>query len=251
MSTNGPGEEKSRTPAPAGRMSRIFSYAEAGQVGMSPWQLEYHGQPPPPAPVFPEANPTAPASTAPPPKKPEIDYEARLQQLQQQHQRDLEQAAQRARAEAEARAQSLLQTEVEPWLKRMAQSIEDIATVRQRFLAESEEQVVRLSIAIARRILYREIQVDTEALFGLIHAATQRADLRELNRILLNPKDHQALLPHLERMHLPPRVEIVSDPALERGALLLESTSGILDASIQAQLDEVERGFIDLLGRRS
>jgi len=175
---------------------------------------------------------------------------ADLAELQASHRSAVESAIQRTRTECEARAQSLLQTEVEPWLKRMAQSIEDIATVKQKYLAESEEQIVRLAVAVARRILYREIQVDSEALFGLIHAATQRAELRELNRILLNPKDHQALLPFLDRLQLPPRVEIVSEAGLERGAMLLESTSGILDASIQSQLDEVERGFIDLLGRR-
>ncbi|MCX6613612.1 MAG: FliH/SctL family protein [Acidobacteria bacterium] len=233
-----------RTPAPAGSMSRIFEADEASQVGMVPWMVEEVLQPgqvrfvPPPA----------QQKQAPEPRQ---DIEATISDLQARHRRELEEVIQRTRTECETRAQNLLQTEVEPWLKRMAKSIEDIATVKQRYLADSEDQLVRLAVAIARRILYREIQVDTEALFGLIHAATQRSELRELNRILLNPKDHQALLPHLERLQLPPRVEILSDNALERGALLLESTSGVLDASIQAQLDEVERGFIDLLGRRA
>jgi len=245
MSTSEPQEEE-RTPSPAGSRSRVFTAAEAARVGIFSWQVEelhHPGQQ-----LYAQPVPGPQAAPLPPPS---IDYEAKVQELQQRHRRELEQAVQQARTEADVRAQALLQNEVEPWLKRMAQSIEDIATVKQRYLADSEEQIVRLSVAIARRILYREIQVDAEALFGLIHAATQRSELRELNRILLNPKDHQALLPHLERLHLPPRVEIVSDPALERGAMLLESTSGILDASIQAQLDEVERGFIDLLGRRS
>ena len=242
MSTN-EANPRDRTPAPAGSMSRIFDAEEALQVGMVPWLVEdFHSM---------VAPPTAPkADPAPAPAAPQVDLEAKIAELQAKHRRELDEAVQRTRTECESRAQMLLQNEVEPWLKRMAQSIEDIATVKQRYLAESEDQLVRLAVAVARRILYREIQVDTEALFGLIHAATQRAELRELNRILLNPKDHQALLPHLERLQLPPRVEIVSDPALERGALLLESTSGVLDASIQAQLDEVERGFIDLLGRR-
>jgi flagellar assembly protein FliH len=226
-------------------MSRIFEAEEAIKVGMVPWlvdEFRTSGS---------QTIPSKPAEAAPASPVPaQAELEAQLQALQTRHRRELDEAVQRTRQECEARAQSLLQAEVEPWLKRMANSIEDIATVKQRYLAESEDQLVRLAVAVARRILYREIQVDTEALFGLIHAATQRAELRELNRILLNPKDHQALLPHLERLQLPPRVEIVSDQALERGALLLESTSGILDASIQAQLDEVERGFIDLLGRR-
>ena len=232
-----------RTPAPAGSMSRIFEAEEATSVGMVPWMVEEVLQPGQVRFVPPQAQP----QETPAPRQ---DLEAAIAELQARHRRELDEAVQRTRVECESRAQNLLQAEVEPWLKRMAKSIEDIATVKQRYLAESEDQLVRLAVAVARRILYREIQVDTEALFGLIHAATQRAELRELNRILLNPKDHQALLPHLERLQLPPRVEIISDNALERGALLLESTSGVLDASIQAQLDEVERGFIDLLGRR-
>ncbi len=234
-------------------MSRIYPADEAVRFGMRPWRLEevqQSGENLYGIPLEPEPEPAAPAAPAPPPK-PQIDYEARMAELHSQHRREMDEAVQRTRAECEARAQALLQNEIEPWLKRMAKSIEDIATVKQRYLAESEDQLVRLAVAVARRILYREIQVDSEALFGLIHAATSRAELRELNRILLNPKDHQALLPHLERLQLPPRVEIVPDAALERGALLLESTSGVLDASIQAQLDEVERGFIDLLGRKA
>ena len=234
-----------RTPAPAGSMSRIFEADEANAVGMVPWMVEEVLQPGQVRAAPPTAQPQQAAAA------PRQDLETAIAELQTRHRRELDEAVQRTRVECEARAQSLLQAEVEPWLKRMAKSIEDIATVKQRYLAESEDQLVRLAVAVARRILYREIQVDTEALFGLIHAATQRAELRELNRILLNPKDHQALLPHLERLQLPPRVEVISDNALERGALLLESTSGVLDASIQAQLDEVERGFIDLLGRRA
>lgn len=231
-----------RTPAPAGSMSRIFEAIEAEKIGMSPWLVEesYAQGNPSPARAYSSNSTPSPAS----------EFETGVKEMQARQKKELDEAIQRTRNECETRAQSMLQMEVEPWLKRMAQSIEDIATVKHRYLAESEEQLVHLAVAVARRILYREIQVDSEALFGLIHAATQRAELRELNRILLNPKDHQALLPHLERLQLPPRVQIVSDPALERGAMLLESTSGILDASIQAQLDEVERGFIDLLGRR-
>ncbi|MFN9432525.1 MAG: FliH/SctL family protein [Acidobacteriota bacterium] len=235
--------EAERPPAPAGNRSRIFPVEEVQRLGFHLWQIENVSTPV-------EVTPSilvSPRDSAP---VPEVDYEAKMDELRAQHRRELDEAVQRARVECEARAQSLLGNEIEPWLKRMAQSIEDIATVKQRYLAESEEQLVRLAVAVARRILYREIQVDAEALFGLIHAATSRAELRELNRILLNPKDHQALLPHLERLQLPPRVEVVADAGLERGALLLESTSGVLDASIQAQLDEVERGFIDLLGRR-
>ncbi|WP_031500655.1 FliH/SctL family protein [Bryobacter aggregatus] len=242
MSTSRPAEIRTedRTPAPAGSMSRILEESEAARIGLAPWAIEEFDREPliTAAPLMVEAS--------------AVDAtQQQIVELQNAHRYELEEAVHRTRTECEARAQARIQHEIEPWLKRMAQSIEDLATVKQRYRLESEEQLVRLAVAIARRILHREIQVDCEALLGLIHAAMQRLEVRELNRVLLNPKDHAALQPFLERLGLPPRVEIVSDAGLDRGALLLESTTGILDASIQAQLDEVERGFVDLMGRRT
>ncbi len=228
---------ENRTPAPAGSISRILDETEAFKIGMAPWAVEEFD------------GPQLLNASSPPPSQSAQDS-AIPADWQQAQRRELDEAIQRTRAECESRAQARVQQEIEPWLKRMAQSIDDIATVKARYLADSEEQLVRLAVGIARRILYREIQVDGEALLGLIHAATQQSQMRELNRILLNPSDLEALRPHLERLRLPPRVEVVADSGLERGALMLESTSGLLDASIQAQLDEVERGFVDLLGRR-
>jgi flagellar assembly protein FliH len=232
-------------------MSRILELREAHQIGIAPWMVETFDEPEAATePAFLQrVDPTPTRPEAAPP--PAIDVQQLLQEAAARSRQELEQAIQRTRQECEARAQARIEQEIEPWLRRMAQSIEDIATVKQRFLLDSEEQLVRLAVAIARRILYREIQIDGEALLGLIHAALQRSELREMQRILLNPKDHQDLQPHLARLQLPPRVEIIADNGLERGALLLESTTGVLDASIQSQLDEVERGFIDLLGRRN
>ena len=226
-----------RTPAPAGSMSRILAEAEALKIGLAPWAIQEIG-----------GEPQLAGKTAG--TRFQEQSAATSADLELSHKREIDEAVNRTRAECESRAQTRVQQEIEPWLKRMAQSIDDMATIKQRYLAESEEQLVRLAVAIARRILYREIQVDGEALMGLIHAATQQSQMRELNRILLNPSDLEALRPHLDRLRLPPRVEVVADSGLERGALMLESTSGILDASIQAQLDEVERGFVDLLGKR-
>jgi flagellar assembly protein FliH len=53
----------------------------------------------------------------------------------------------------------------------------------------------------------------------------------------------------LEKMGLPRRVEVIADPGLERGAVILDSARGMLDASVETQLSEIERGFADLVRR--
>jgi flagellar assembly protein FliH len=44
---------------------------------------------------------------------------------------------------------------------------------------------------------------------------------------------------------------VTPDPGLERGAAVLETARGELDASIETQLAEIERGFADLVEGRS
>ncbi|MDX2266678.1 MAG: FliH/SctL family protein [Bryobacter sp.] len=238
-----------RTPAPAGRMSRILSVEEAQAIGLRAWTVEDLDGSTTPG-LVPVANAWSPGHAPAAENPTPADWSAEIERAAAQHQRELQEAIERTRREAEARFKQKLEQEVEPWLRRMAASIEDIATVRQRYLAESEEKVVRLAVAIAQRILHREVQIDSLALLGLLRAAIEKSEMREMQKILLNPQDLEALRPHLAKLNLPPRVEIAAERGLERGALLVESTSGTLDASIDAQLDEVERGFIDMLGKR-
>jgi flagellar assembly protein FliH len=244
---------ESRTPAPAGRVSRILTMDEAQSIGMVPWRLEeLEGTHPweSSAQSYNWAAPARTAKPAPAAESSEQDWSSKILELTEQHRRELQEAIERTRREAEARFQQQLQHEVEPWLRRLAASIEDLGSIRAQYLADSEEKVVRLSVAIAQRILHREIQIDSLALLGLLRAVVEKCEAREILRILMNPNDLKQLQPHLAKLQLPPRVEVAAENSLERGALLVESTSGTLDASVDAQLDEVERGFIDMLGKR-
>jgi flagellar assembly protein FliH len=45
-------------------------------------------------------------------------------------------------------------------------------------------------------------------------------------------------------------LELVSDAKLPRGSAIFETSRGDLDASIDTQLLEIERGFTDIIRRR-
>lgn len=256
---------ESKTPAPAGSRSRVISKPDQHSISAVPWMQELPPSSGSPSGFVPEWTPDNPAEesrSGPEPGDAALALRAKqleaqlteqqsaLEQWQAQQPQLLREAATRGRQEAEQFAQARLEQEIQPWLQRMAQTIEDLLHTKRRFIEDSEEQVVRLSVAIARRILYREIQVDPEALLGLLRAAIGKSELREVHRVLLHPLDRQALGPHLQRMDLPARVEVIADNTLERGAVIIESATGLLDASVSTQLDEVERGFVDLMGRR-
>jgi flagellar assembly protein FliH len=132
---------------------------------------------------------------------------------------------------------------------RLARTIEDLSGMRQRFRHEAEEEVIALALAIARRILHRELTVAPEALVGLLKAALEKIEAREVHRVRVRPEDVPRVQQHLDRMGLPQHVELIGDPALERGAIILDSSRGALDASVETQLAEIERGFADLVRR--
>jgi flagellar assembly protein FliH len=132
---------------------------------------------------------------------------------------------------------------------RLARTIEELAGLRARFRHEAEEDVVALSLAIARRILHRELTMAPDALLGLVKAALEKIEMREVHSVRLRPEDASLVQQHLEKMGLPRPVEVIADPGLARGSAIFDSTRGALDASVETQLAEIGRGFADLVRR--
>jgi flagellar assembly protein FliH len=109
--------------------------------------------------------------------------------------------------------------------------------------------VVGLALAVARRILHRELTVSPDALLGLVKAALEKVDAREVNQVRVSRQDAPLVQGFFEKMGLPRRIEVVADPSLSPGSVILESDRGSLDASVDTQLTEIERGFADVVRR--
>ena len=73
--------------------------------------------------------------------------------------------------EGAATAKSAAATEIKALEQRVAETIAALAELRPRLRRQAEADLVKLSLAIARRILHRELSVDPEAMRGLIQAA--------------------------------------------------------------------------------
>jgi flagellar assembly protein FliH len=146
------------------------------------------------------------------------------------------------------------QQEAAKWtgaLERLVRSVEELSKSKARFRAEVEDDAVKLALAIARKVLNRELASDPEALVGLARVALDKLNLRELQRVRVHPGDAKAIERLLTASACPKRVEVVSDGTLERGAAIFEAERGTLDASVTTQLGEIERGLADMLGRPS
>ncbi len=123
--------------------------------------------------------------------------------------------------------------------------------LRRRLRQQMEADLVRLAIAVARRIMRRELAVDPDALMGIVKSAVERISARELLAIRVAPSDGPRVSARLADLRLPERVEVIVDHSLPWGSVLLETTRGQQDASVETQIEEIDRGLADLVGRPS
>jgi flagellar assembly protein FliH len=176
--------------------------------------------------------------------------EARAAEIQQESEARARAAYNQGLAAGEAAAQQRAQQKLDPVLHGLNSMIAELASLRKRVRAEAEDDAVKLSIAIARRVLYRELSTDPEAILGLVIAAFQKLNVRETHRLRVSPPDAAMMQEHRTKLQIPPGLEISPDASLAAGSAIFETSRGDLDASIETQLAEIDRGLTDALKRR-
>jgi flagellar assembly protein FliH len=171
-------------------------------------------------------------------------------ELESQRQLETTQIRQAAFQEGLHQGREEAAAEVRNATDRLARTLQDLAQVKKKIRSEAEQEVVKLSLAIARRILYRELSTDPESIQGIVVAALQKLQNREISRVRVYPAGAPAVRAALERIGVSGAPEVVQDASLASGALLFETVLGELDASVETQLQEIQRGFADRLNAR-
>lgn len=153
------------------------------------------------------------------------------------------------REEAQAGARAEAQAQLQPLLERVARACQELAALRPRLREQAEADLVRLAVAIARRVVRRELTIDPQAIRGLIQAALNELAVREVSRVRVHPEFAQMVRSLLGEAGRENAIEVLADPAMERGGVLFETAHGNLDASVETQLAEIERGLTDRFRR--
>ena len=136
--------------------------------------------------------------------------------------------------------------EIAPVIERMNASVAEITGMRQDLRRRAEKDVVQLSLLIARRVLHRELNVDQDALTALARMAFDRLSRAETCRIVVHPQFAPAITAALPQSQAG-RIRVDPDPNCASGTLVIHSDAGVIDASVDAQLEEIGRGLTDRL----
>jgi flagellar biosynthesis/type III secretory pathway protein FliH len=125
--------------------------------------------------------------------------------------------AQGERAGTEAAA-----TRADGMLRRLTQTVEELGALRGEIIRRTERQTVQLVLAIAERIVAREVSLDRSLLIGMARAALDRLGEYGSATIRLHPEDFKAT----------------------RGGCLVQSDFGFMDVSPDSQFRELARTLL-------
>jgi flagellar assembly protein FliH len=139
--------------------------------------------------------------------------------------------------------------EAERRRQQLGELVEKFDRERDRYLQEVEQEVVKLALAVAARILRREAQMDPLLLTGAVRVALGQLARSSEVRLRVPAAEVDlwtetiALVPHLTM-----KPEVMAEEGMRLGDCLVESKVGTVDLGIRSQLGEIERGFFDRAG---
>ena len=161
----------------------------------------------------------------------------------------IESARREAKLEALHELQEDLETKVTTERSSILKACEQFSKERAKYFGGVEAEVVKLALAIAARVLHREATLDPALLTGVVRVALEK--VAEDSAIVLRvPEDAVAMWRKVFGASPETVPQITGDERLAEGECVLETSVGRVELGVRAQLEEIERGFFDLMQQR-
>jgi flagellar assembly protein FliH len=119
-----------------------------------------------------------------------------------------------------------------------------IPQLKKDVLDKGEEQMVKLAIAIAEKILQQEVSTRKEIILGVLKGALKNIAETEGMKIRLNPQDFRYMMEvkkdFLQSFDGIRNIVFEEDSSVKRGGAVAETMFGEVDARLESQLKEIK-----------
>jgi len=157
------------------------------------------------------------------------------------------QAYERGRQAGQAEGRAACQAQVDEEIAHLLTLAHQIGHVRLAGLEEQQRDIVEIALAVARKILLKELAVDEDVVVRQVRQVLNLVAKRELVTIRVHPLDAQLLKSDEGQLRVEwkdqAKVIIESQDDIERGSCIVEQAGLLLDAQIFRQLQTISEEF--------
>jgi flagellar assembly protein FliH len=128
-------------------------------------------------------------------------------------------------------------------------SSETIHNLRDKIFRESEDELVKLIVLVARKVIIREVSQDRSILVDVVQNALAGLSAREEITVRINPDDYLLVTAGrdalLYKELLNERLLLKPDPSVAAGFCLVDTVMGTIDASLEGQIEQIYRSLLE------
>ncbi len=171
---------------------------------------------------------------------------ARDAALQQEIAATVAAAREKAFQDGQAQANAAAAKGIELERAAIASAVADFVQQRSEYFRRVEREAVRLALAIARKVLQREAQMDPLLLAGIVRVALDQMQEGTQVELRVSPDTAKSWSEfcshHVQNGNA---IAVVADETLKSNTCILQAEVGTTEISIDTQLQEIESGFFD------
>jgi flagellar assembly protein FliH len=155
------------------------------------------------------------------------------------------QAYEKGYQQGEVAGQEIGRKQFESVIKSLEKGLKALEDEKSRAMASMEPDVLALSLAIAKKVVHAEIQVNPKVVVQIIRACISQLANRDRVTVRINPSDYNHVAEYKESLAKEAAgvktLTFEADPSIPRGGARVETEFGDLDARISRQLEQVEK----------
>jgi flagellar assembly protein FliH len=175
--------------------------------------------------------------------------QAALREAEREAQQIKEEASAAGFAAGEQAGFEAGQQRLERLLQQLGQALQAVAELRSRIFAQSEHELLELVLAIAKKVLHREVSINRDGIVPLVRAGINRVSQRQEIHLKVHPSD--VLFTVSCKAHLLSCLDGVEtilfeeDDSVPPGSCMVETPAESVDLRWDEQLEEIAARLLD------
>jgi len=139
---------------------------------------------------------------------------------------------------------------IESVVNSIKQGLSELKKIRQDIYIETEQEIVKLAMAVARKIVCNEISVNRDTVVNVVKGAVKKVEDNEKVKVKLSRKDFEFIKNEkpaiIDKITNIENAGFIMDESVCDGGCIIETESGDIDSRIEKQFQAIEEAFESL-----